>query len=278
MKTIGIKKIISRALEEDLGLGDVTTDSIFLKDQMTGAELRAKQSGVFAGQEIFQEVMHQVDSKIELIWHKNDGEAFVKGDVIVTLKGSVVSLLKAERVALNFIQRMSGIATMTAAFVSRAEPYGVSIVDTRKTLPGLRLLDKMAVKMGGGKNHRMGLYDAVMIKDNHIEAAGSISEAVKRVKSQIGHTLKIEVEIKGLDQLKEAISSDVDIIMLDNMDCEMMKEAVGLANKKVILEASGNMTLDRIEEVAATGVDVISVGALTHSVEAVDMSLIFENL
>lgn len=267
---------IKEALYEDIYMGDVTTDAIFIEPTDVTATLIAKDNGVVAGIEVFKRVFYHVDSNVELTFFVNEGESVCSGQMVATLKGDAASILKGERVALNFIQRMSGIATSTRAFVEKVSAYNTMIVDTRKTVPLLREFDKWAVRLGGGKNHRMGLFDAVMIKDNHIDAAGSITEAVKRVKHRVGHTVKIEVEVQTLLALQEALDLNVDIIMLDNMSNDQMKQAVDIVSasgKSVILEASGNMSLERVESVAQTGVDVISVGALTHSVIALDLSL-----
>lgn len=267
---------IKEALNEDIYMGDLTTDAIFIKPQEVEAYLLAKASGVIAGAEVFKRVFFHLDPSVQVTFIKGDGENVESGEVFVQIKGQASSILKGERTALNFIQRMSGIATKTQAFVSAAKPYGSQIVDTRKTVPLLRDFDKWAVRLGGGKNHRMGLFDAVMIKDNHIDAAGGITPAVAQVKSQVGHTVKIEVEVQSLEGLVEAIRAKADIVMLDNMALEEMKEAVRVAHsfeQAPILEASGNMILDRIPDVASTGVDVISVGELTHSVTALDISL-----
>lgn len=267
---------IKEALNEDIYMGDLTTDAIFKKPQEVEAYLLAKASGVIAGAEVFKRVFFHLDPSVEVNFIKGDGENVESGEVFAQIKGQASSILKGERTALNFIQRMSGIATKTQAFVSAAKPYGSQIVDTRKTVPLLRDFDKWAVRLGGGKNHRMGLFDAVMIKDNHIDAAGGITSAVTQVKGQVGHTVKIEVEVQSLEGLLEAIHAKADIVMLDNMTLEEMKEAVKVArsfDQSPILEASGNMVLDRIPDVASTGVDVISVGELTHSVTALDISL-----
>lgn len=267
---------IKEALNEDIYMGDLTTDAIFKKPQSVEAYLLAKASGVIAGAEVFKRVFFHLDPSVEVNFLKGDGQGVEAGEVFAEIKGDASSILKGERTALNFIQRMSGIATRTHAFVNAAKPYGSQIVDTRKTVPLLRDFDKWAVRLGGGKNHRMGLFDAVMIKDNHIDAAGGITPAVELVKSQVGHTVKIEVEVQNIEGLVEAIGAKVDIVMLDNMTLEQMKEAVRLAHtfeNGPVLEASGNMVLDRIPDVASTGVDVISVGELTHSVTALDISL-----
>ena len=268
-----IDKIILNALNEDINYGDVTTENIILKQDKREAYFLAKQDGIIAGLDIAERVFKTIDKNIEFNATKKDGEKVQKGSIFATIKGDIRSLLLAERIALNFLQRMSGIATMTNSFVQAVEGTGAYIVDTRKTVPGLRILDKYAVKLGGGRNHRINLSDAVMIKDNHIEAAGGIEEAVGAVRNNIGHTLKIEVETESLEQVKEALECDVDIIMLDNMDIKQCEEAIKLINKKAIVEASGNVDFDKARELAKIGVDVISIGALTHSVKAMDISM-----
>ena len=268
-----IDKIILNALNEDINYGDVTTENIILKQDKREAYFLAKQDGIIAGLDIAERVFKTIDKNIEFNATKKDGEKVQKGSIFATIKGDIRSLLLAERIALNFLQRMSGIATMTNSFVQAVEGTGAYIVDTRKTVPGLRILDKYAVKLGGGRNHRINLSDAVMIKDNHIEAAGGIEEAVGAVRNNIGHTLKIEVETESLEQVKEALECGVDIIMLDNMDIKQCEEAIKLINKKAIVEASGNVDFDKARELAKIGVDVISIGALTHSVKAMDISM-----
>ncbi len=269
----GVDELITRALEEDIQTGDVTTNAIIDSITEGRAEWKAKDNGIIAGLELAEAVFKRLD--IELSWEAkfSDGNKIADGDVIVKMKGKTRALLTAERTALNFVQRMSGIATETNRYVTLLEDFGAHILDTRKTVPGLRLLDKYAVKMGGGENHRMGLYDLAMIKDNHIISAGSIANAVERVR-QAQPALKIEVETKNLEEVKEALAADADIIMLDNMDPSLMSRAVEVVNDKALTEASGNITLENIRTVAEAGVDFISVGALTHSVKAFDISQI----
>jgi nicotinate-nucleotide pyrophosphorylase (carboxylating) len=228
---------------------------------------------VLAGLDIVQRVFEKLDPEVQV--HKNctDGEAVASGDVVMEVEGSAAALLGGERIALNFIQRLSGIATLTESFVARVRSYPVKICDTRKTTPGWRALEKYAVKMGGGTNHRIGLFDAVLIKDNHIKAAGSIKEAVRRVKAKLPAGFPIEVETRTLAEVREALASGANTIMLDNMSTAMMQEAVHLIDKRSIIEASGNVRLETVEAIAATGVDFISVGALTHSAPAVDISM-----
>ncbi len=267
-----IRAIVERALAEDIGPGDVTSVPIIPAGAHLYGEFLAKEAGVLAGMDVVREVFRQVDPAIALTPRLQDGDSFAVGDILATVSGDGPGILIGERVALNFLQRMSGIATMTRRYVQAAAGTRARILDTRKTLPGLRVLDKLAVRLGGGTNHRIGLYDMVLIKDNHIEAAGSITAAVERVRAA-GITLPIEVEIDDLSQLDEALAAHVDRIMLDNMDSETMRIAVERTAGRVELEASGNVTLTRVAEIAATGVDYISVGAITHSVKALDISL-----
>ncbi|AMA74503.1 nicotinate-nucleotide pyrophosphorylase [Aneurinibacillus sp. XH2] len=262
-------------LEEDIGFGDVTSLST-VPDELEGVGiLYAKQEGVIAGLEVAARVFAFVDSSLVFSPKVAEGSFVGKGAVIAQVEGRVQSILSGERLALNLLQRLSGIATVTRKYVevARTASEKVRIVDTRKTTPGLRMLEKYAVAVGGGHNHRLGLFDAVMIKDNHIKAAGGIGPAVERARAAVSHTMRIEVEVETLEQLEEAIKAKPDIIMLDNMEPEMMKEAVRRINGRIIVEASGGVNLDTVAEIAATGVDVISVGSLTHSVSALDISL-----
>jgi nicotinate-nucleotide pyrophosphorylase (carboxylating) len=271
-------KIIEMALKEDIGDGDMTTSSIVSTPLKATAHLLAKEELILAGIDMFHRVYKKLDAELEFTKHFEDGDNVSQGGIIGEVCGDIAVILKGERIALNFLQRLSGIATLTHRFVTKVKSYPVTILDTRKTTPGWRALEKYAVKMGGGENHRFGLFDAVLIKDNHIRAAGGIGEAVRRVKDNVPHGFKIEVETSNLQEVKEALDSEVDTIMLDNMNTEMMKEAVTMIHKRVLVEASGNTGLDNIEEIAGTGVDCISVGALTHSAKAVDISLkVIEN-
>ena len=267
-----MRAIVELALAEDIGTGDVTSVPIIPATARLYGEFVAKEDGVLAGLDVVREVFRQVDPAITLSPRLADGDAFEVGDILATVEGEGPGILIGERVALNFLQRMSGIATMAQRYVQATQGTHCRILDTRKTMPGLRVLDKLAVRLGGADNHRVGLYDMVLIKDNHIEAAGSITAAVDAVRTA-GITLPIEVEIDELDQLDEALAAQVDRIMLDNMDTETMRRAVERAKGQVELEASGGVTLERVPEIAATGVDYISVGALTHSVKALDISL-----
>lgn len=273
LKDKGVEELISRALEEDIQTGDVTTNAIIDSKTEVRAEWKAKDDGIIAGLDLAEAVFKRLDH--ELSWEENfsDGNKIADGDVIVKMKGKARALLTAERTALNFVQRMSGIATETNKYATLLEDFETNILDTRKTVPGLRILDKYAVKMGGGENHRMGLYDLAMIKDNHITAAGGIANAVERVR-QAQPALKIEVETKNIEEVKEALAAGVDIVMLDNMDPLLMRQAIEVVDQQIITEASGNITLENIRTVAETGVDFISVGALTHSVKAFDISQI----
>lgn len=260
------------AYAEDIGDGDITTNNLIPAGERKTARLVAKEEGVVAGLPVAEMVFKKFDPTIE--WNEllPDGSKVNPGDVLVEFKGNYRALLTGERKALNFLQRLSGIATYANKCMKEIEGTRVEILDTRKTLPGYRHLDKYAVRMGGASNHRFGLYDMVMIKDNHIQIAGGIKPAVAAIRKQIPKSIKIEVETATLDQVKEALEADVDIIMLDNMSSKMMTEAAQLINKRAKIEASGNMTIKRIRKVADTGVDYISIGALTHSVKALDIS------
>jgi len=264
---------IKNALKEDINYLDVTTDYLIDEDATTTARFVAKSDGVLCGLEVALRVFTLLDDTITFEILKKDGDELKKGDIICRMSGNTRALLKGERTALNLIQHMSGIATATNKCVKLVEGTNASVVDTRKTLPGLRALQKYAVTCGGGKNHRYNLSDAAMLKDNHIDAYGSITNAVNALRKKAGHMLKIEVETRSLDDLREALAVGADVIMLDNMDCPTMAEAVKINAGRAKLEASGNITLDNIAEVAKTGVDIISLGALTHSVHAFDISM-----
>lgn len=268
-----IERILRQALEEDIGRGDITSKAITPLTVLAKADFVSKSPGILAGVEIAQRVFYLLDPTIKFQPLLHDGEKVKKGDVIASITGDARSILSGERVALNFMQRLSGIATATYTAVKAAAPFGVTITDTRKTTPGLRVLEKYAVRMGGGKNHRFGLDDAVLIKDNHIQVAGSVTKAIELVRAQIGHMLKVEVEVEILDEVKEAVAAGADVIMLDNMEPERMKEAVTLVAGKAIVEASGGITPTQVATVAATGVDVISLGWITHSAPPLDISL-----
>src|SRR6056297_375326 len=260
------------AFAEDIGDGDITTNNLVPPDTNKTAILVAKKEGVIAGLPVAEMVFRKFDPAIEWDEKIPDGSHVSPGDILVEFTGNYRALLTGERKALNFLQRLSGIATFASKCMKEVEGHDVEILDTRKTLPGYRHLDKYAVRMGGGSNHRFGLYDMVMIKDNHIKVAGGIREAVDAIRTKIPKSIKIEVETTNLEQVQEALDADVDIIMLDNMSSKMMKEAVAFIDRRAKIEASGNMTLKRIRKVASTGVNYISIGALTHSVKALDIS------
>ncbi|WP_370338219.1 carboxylating nicotinate-nucleotide diphosphorylase [Parvularcula marina] len=266
--------LIMRALTEDLGdAGDISTIATVPKNRPARAELNSRTFGVAAGVEMARRVFRAVDPEIELETLKGDGFALMPGDTILVANGSARSLLTAERVALNILGHMSGIASATARFVEIVEDTGTAIACTRKTLPGLRALQKFAVRCGGGMNHRFGLHDAVMIKDNHIVAAGSIRRALDAARSYAGHTVRVEIEVDTLDQLREVLSAGADIILLDNMAPKALREAVRLTDGRALLEASGNVTLETVREIAETGVDVISSGWITHSAPTLDIGM-----
>ena len=272
-----LQQLIEEALLEDIGTGDVTTDAIVPEDERGRGEVRVKESGIIAGLSIAGEVFRCIDEDILWTPAVPDGPRIEAGTIVATAEGSFAALLKGERTALNILQRMSGIATLTARFVEAVKGTSARITDTRKTPPGLRILDKLAVKIGGGVNHRFGLDDMVLIKDNHIAAAGGIGPALKRCLEQVQkkkYNVKIEIETRNLDEVAEALKHPgVDRMMLDNFPLEMMKKAVGLVNHRTEIEASGNVTLENVRAIAETGVDVISVGALTHSPKALDISM-----
>jgi nicotinate-nucleotide pyrophosphorylase (carboxylating) len=268
-----IDNVIKNALIEDINYIDITTDNLINDEQISEGYFLAKEDGVICGIEISKRVFDILDDNIEFDIIKKDKDEIKKGDIIATVKGSTKNLLKGERTALNILQRLSGIATYTNNLVKLIKDCNTKIVDTRKTTPNLRPLEKYAVKIGGGFNHRYNLSESVMIKDNHIQAMGSITNAVNKIRENIGHTIKIEVEVKNIDELNEALSLNTDIIMLDNMSIDEMSECVKINNKKSILEASGNITENNILDVAKTGVDIISLGALTHSAKSLDISM-----
>ncbi len=268
-----VDDLIKNAIKEDINYIDVATDYLLDEEQESEAYFVAKADGVLCGADVAMRVFALLDDSFSFTLHKKDGDAVKKGDLIAEFKGKTVKLLKGERTALNLIQHMSGIATLTNECVKETEGTRASIADTRKTLPGLRALQKYAVTCGGGKNHRYNLSDCAMLKDNHIDAKGGITPAVKALREKIGHTVKIEVETRTLLEVEEAISAGADIIMLDNMDNETMAEAVKMAEGKALLEASGNLTKERLRSVAELGVDILSIGALTHSVTAFDISM-----
>ncbi len=268
-----LRTVIRAALQEDIGRRDVTTAAVLTGGETGRAQAVAKSDMVVAGLEVFRETFLSLDATLVFTGLCEDGRPAAPGDVLAEISGRLASILTAERVALNLFQRMCGIASVTSRYVAAIEGTGAKILDTRKTLPGLRVLDKYAVKVGGGFNHRFGLDDGVLIKDNHIAAAGGIREALMRIRGQVPHTMKVEVEVRNRQELAEALGSGADVIMLDNMSPDDMKAAVFLVGGAIPLEASGNVTLANVRQIAETGVDYISVGALTHSVTAADISL-----
>jgi nicotinate-nucleotide pyrophosphorylase (carboxylating) len=268
-----VDRIIEYALREDLGDGDITTNSLASEKDDSKAVIRAKEKGVIAGLPIAKRVFQKLDPTVVCVDNIGDGESIRPGDTLSEINGGTRALLSGERLVLNILQRLSGIATLTSKYVKAVEGLPVKILDTRKTAPGLRMLDKYAVSVGGGYNHRFGLFDMVLIKDNHIKIAGGISEAVAVIRKKYRQKYKIEVETSGFEEVKEALIAGADIIMLDNMTPEQMKKAVRMIDKNAIVEASGGITLRNVREVAETGVDFISVGSLTHSASALDIGL-----
>lgn len=268
-----IDDIIKNAVKEDINYIDVTTDYLISDDSVSTANYVAKDDGVLCGIDIALRVFTLLDGSTAFDIKIHDGEKVKKGDIIASITGKTKILLKGERTALNLVQHLSGVATMTNKLVELTKHTNASIADTRKTLPGLRSLQKYAVTVGGGKNHRYNLSDCAMLKDTHLDAYGSITNAVNALREKLGHTVMIEVETGNLDEVKEALSVGADIIMLDNMSCEMMSEAVKIVSGKAKLEASGNVTEETVSKIADTGVDIISVGAITHSVKAFDISM-----
>ncbi len=272
-----LHKLIRSFLQEDIGRGDLTSESIFDPSATGSARLIARESFMAAGAaSVAAEVFKVQSPEVETFDAVADGVFVKPGVSMLFVNGPVVDLLKAERIALNLLQRLSGIATLTSRFVERVKPYPVRITDTRKTTPGLRMLEKYAVRVGGGYNHRFNLTDGVLIKDNHIAACGSVKEAVNRVRKCIPHTIRIEVETDTIDQVEECLDCGVDIIMLDNMDCDTMTAAVRTIGGRSLVEASGGVTLEIVRNIAKTGVDIISAGALTHSASACDIGMDWE--
>lgn len=269
-----INSSVNAALDEDIGTGDVTAAS-FNNNEMTSAKVISREAAVLCGQQWFELAFHKLDPDVVIDWKLNDGDSIEQNATICTLNGSAKAILTGERTALNFLQTLSGTATKTKIYVDRISGTGAQILDTRKTLPGMRYAQKYAVLCGGGKNHRMGLYDAILIKENHIATAGSVSEAVGEAKLQYPN-LKLEVEVETIDQLKEALKTKTDVILLDNFSLSELENAVAITDGTKKLEASGNMTLENIREVAKTGVDYISIGAITKHVQAVDFSMRFQ--
>lgn len=268
-----IDDIIKNALKEDINYLDTATAYVIPEDAVTTAKFVSKAEGVLCGIEVAMRVFTLLDPDVQYTLYKNDGDKVSNGDLIATMKGKASMLLQGERTALNLLQHMSGIASATNECVELVKGTNVSIADTRKTLPGLRALQKYAVTCGGGKNHRYNLSDCAMLKDNHIDAGGGITATVKALREKIGHTVKIEVETRNMDEVREAVAAGADIIMLDNMTAGQMKEAVAYIDGRALTEASGNITAENIREKASSGIDIISMGALTHSVKAFDISM-----
>lgn len=268
-----IDNIIINSIKEDMPSGDITTDNIIDENSKSEAKMIAKDSGVIAGLDVVKRVFELLDPEVVFEKLVKEGQWVNKGDVILTLHGNTRALLKGERTALNILQKLSAIATKTREYADKIKHLKAKVVDTRKTTPGLRILEKYAVRVGGGTNHRFCLSDGVLIKDNHIKAAGGIKKAIDLVRDKIPHTIKIEVETENIEEVLEAIDGKADIIMLDNMGLDIMKEAVKIINGQAIVEASGNVNLNSIVDIAETGVDIISVGSLTHSVNAFDISM-----
>ena len=275
--TSSVKAIVERALEEDLGQGDITTDSLIPADIRGMASMVAKTAGVVAGVEVALEVFRQTDPSVATRVLMADGSSVSPGDVVAELEGSIAGILKGERVALNFVQRLSGIASATSTYVEAVQGTRAHIIDTRKTVPGIRQLEKYAVRVGGGHNHRYNLADGILIKDNHIAALRAqelgLVEIVNRARDNSPHTLRVEIEVESIEEAREALEARADVIMLDNMSPEEMRQVVSMTGGRCLLEASGGINLDTVRAVAETGVDLISVGALTHSVRAMDISL-----
>ena len=268
-----LESLITEALKEDIPQRDITSENIIPEDHISKAHILAKEEGVLAGLDVALMVFQCIDPSLRFQKKFKDGDEFKKGDILAALEGKTISILKGERVALNFLQRLSGIATLTRKFVEAVKGTSTKILDTRKTTPGLRKLEKYAVRMGGGMNHRMSLSDMVLIKDNHLAVIGGIKEAIERAREKVDKEIKIEVEVKNIEELKEAIEAGADIVMLDNMNISEIKKAVKIAKGKVPLEVSGKVNLDNVKKIARTGVDFISIGMLTHSYKSIDISL-----
>jgi nicotinate-nucleotide pyrophosphorylase (carboxylating) len=268
-----VESIIENALKEDIGARDLTTELLFPEDSTCNAIIQAKEGGILAGVPIGKRIFRALNKDIQWVENKIDGEGVARGDILVRIHGSEKAILAGERTALNFIQRLSGIATLTSKFVKAVEGLPVEITDTRKTAPGLRILDKYAVGAGGGHNHRMGLFDGVLIKNNHLKLIGSITEAISRTRKMTGGRFQIEVETSTLEEVREALAAGADIIMLDNMSLRTMRKSVEMISGRTLIEASGGITLRNVRGVAETGVNIISIGALTHSPKALDISL-----
>jgi nicotinate-nucleotide pyrophosphorylase (carboxylating) len=273
LNLLSFEEIVRRALLEDIGPGDVTTEATVPAGARCRAVLLAKESGVICGQQVAESAFRLVDPAVRYEALAAEGTAVPAGAEVARISGPARSILTAERVALNFLQRMSGIATQTRRLTDLVRATGARLVETRKTTPGLRVLEKYAVRVGGGANHRYALHDAILIKDNHIAIAGGVRQAVLAAKSAASHLMRIEVEVENLEQLREALDAGADVVLLDNMPPPLLREAVAMTNKRALLEASGGITEQNLEAVARTGVDVISMGSLTHSVRSLDLSL-----
>ncbi|MBP2663852.1 MAG: nadC [Firmicutes bacterium] len=276
MNKLALDKLLRQALLEDVGFGDITSEAIFTEDHESKGYLIAKQDLILAGLEVFRRVFSLIDENVKVTFRNIDGDRVITGQKFAHLQGPTRSLLTGERVALNFLQRLIGIATETSLYVEACGEHDTIIADTRKTTPGLRMLEKYAIKVGGGKNHRYGLDSMVLIKDNHIKAAGGILPAIQKIRNHISPYIKIEVEVEEMNQVYDALKADVDIIMLDNMSLSMIEEAVQVINRQALVEVSGNITREKIAALASRGVDIISSGALTHSAKAADISMRIE--
>lgn len=268
-----VKHLIEIALKEDIGSGDITTESLVAPDLAGTGVIIAKESLIIAGLDVARQVFEQLDSEITFNSAYNDGDALANGSIAAEVKGKLRALLMGERTALNFLQHLSGIATHVRSYVREIENSNVRLVDTRKTTPGWRVLEKYAVRVGGAYNHRMGLYDGVLIKDNHIAVCGGVQKAVERIREYMSHLVKIEVEVSDLDQVKEALDAGADVIMLDNMDIHQIKESATYIDGRAAVEVSGGITQSSLKQLADTGVDIISAGALTHAARSVDLSM-----
>ncbi len=271
-----VKRLIRTALDEDIGSGDITTDNLVSPDLMGKGIIIAKERLILAGLDVAKQVFEELDPQIVFASKYQDGQEVRKGEIVVEISGKMRVLLIGERTALNFLQRLSGIATHVRSFVNMLKDKQVKLVDTRKTAPGWRVLEKYAVRVGGAFNHRMGLYDGILIKDNHIAVSGGVRKAIENIRQKISHLLKIEVEVSNTDEISEALDAKADVIMLDNMNVEQIKAAVSLINKRAIVEVSGGVTRNNLLSLADTGVDIISSGALTHSAVSVDLSMRIE--
>ena len=273
-----IQGLIETALKEDIGSGDITTDNLVAPDVRGNGVIVAREKAVIAGLDIARRVFEQLDPKIIFKPECKDGDIVIDGEIVLKIEGNLRSLLTGERTALNFLQHLSGIATHVRSYVDRLANKEVRLVDTRKTTPGLRVLEKYAVRVGGAYNHRMGLYDGVLIKDNHIAACGGITKAVKHIRNNVSHLIKIEVEVSSLNEVKEAVEAGADVIMLDNMDLDRIKQSIKHIDGRALVEVSGRITIESLNRLADIGVDIISVGALTHSARSVDLSMRIEGL